>query len=245
MLPHLSELHGAATHLAVVAVPAYALILLLRRAGRSHAALAAIEPWLLGSAVVGVLASGATGLLVWGDAQTTLRGHAFRVGNAHFWLGIALAVTVVVAAGGRWLTRGRASAAPMPLLLAGMVAVVLVAAQGYLGGRMTYDEGVGVFAGGQLAQSAGGAKRLEVALARGQSSAVAGRTAFQAGGLGCARCHGDLAQGGRAPALAGGIELRRFRRVHGDGLFPPAIVSDDDVRAVDAWLQSLPRIHGR
>ena len=27
MLPHLSELHGAATHLAVVAIPLYALLL--------------------------------------------------------------------------------------------------------------------------------------------------------------------------------------------------------------------------
>jgi hypothetical protein len=33
-MPHLSELHGAATHLAVVAVPIYLLVLLTRRAGR-------------------------------------------------------------------------------------------------------------------------------------------------------------------------------------------------------------------
>ena len=29
------------------------------------------------------------------QAQTTLRGHAFRIGNAHFWLGIAVAIIVV------------------------------------------------------------------------------------------------------------------------------------------------------
>lgn len=45
-MPHLSELHGAATHLAVVAVPVYVLVLL----------------------------AGATGLLVRGRAQTMLRG---------------------------------------------------------------------------------------------------------------------------------------------------------------------------
>jgi hypothetical protein len=48
-MPHLSELHGAATHLAVVAIPLFAVLHFLRRAGR-----------------------GATGLLVWGQAQTTL-----------------------------------------------------------------------------------------------------------------------------------------------------------------------------
>jgi len=37
-MPHLSELHGAATHLAVVAVPVYLLILLVRRSGRGFSA---------------------------------------------------------------------------------------------------------------------------------------------------------------------------------------------------------------
>jgi hypothetical protein len=32
-MPHLSELHGAATHLAVVAIPVYLVVLLCRRAG--------------------------------------------------------------------------------------------------------------------------------------------------------------------------------------------------------------------
>jgi mono/diheme cytochrome c family protein len=39
-MPHLSELHGAATHLAVVAVPVYLLTLLVRRSGRGGTALA-------------------------------------------------------------------------------------------------------------------------------------------------------------------------------------------------------------
>jgi hypothetical protein len=30
-----------------------------------------------------------------------------------------------------------------------------------------------------------------------------------------------------------------FRRVHGAGLFPPAVVSDRDFAAVDAWLKTL------
>src|SRR6476620_4507308 len=100
-MPHLSELHGAATNLAVVAVPVYLLILLVRRAGRGGAPLAAAEPWVVGAAVVGVALAGLTGLLVWGQAQTTLRGHSFRIGTVHFWLGIALAVLILVLAGWR------------------------------------------------------------------------------------------------------------------------------------------------
>ena len=37
-----------------------------------------------------------TGLLVWGQAQTTLRGNAFRLGTLHFWLGIGLSAVVIV-----------------------------------------------------------------------------------------------------------------------------------------------------
>jgi uncharacterized membrane protein len=251
-LPHLSELHGAATHLAVVAIPVYVLVLVVRRsatrgrvgparrADAGDVVLATVEPWLLGAAVAGVLAAGATGLLVWGEAQTTLRGQAFRVGSAHFWLGIALAVLVVACAAWRWSVQsGGHPTHSYPMVLGGLLALVLVIAQGYLGGRMTYDEGVGVFAGGQLAQSAAGAKRLDVALSKGSSAVDAGKDAFAASGLGCARCHGDLARGGRGPGLAGGIDLTRFRHVHGDGLFPARIVSDDDVGAIDAWLRTL------
>jgi mono/diheme cytochrome c family protein len=127
----------------------------------------------------------------------------------------------------------------------GTLALVAVLAQGYLGGRMTYDQGVGVDGGGEFAQTARGAKGLEVALARGTGPASAGRQAFSRSGLGCASCHGDQAQGLRGPDLAGGAELAQFRRVHGSGLFPPAVVSDRDFAAVNAWLRTLPRPAGR
>ena len=113
--------------------------------------------------------------------------------------------------------------------------------QGYLGGRMTYDQAVGVFDGGELAQSATGASARHVALAKGMSEAAAGRQAFSESGLGCASCHGDLAQGDRGPSLAGGRDVEEFRHVHGHGLFPPQIVSDRDFYAIDAWLATLPR----
>src|SRR5205085_490743 len=99
-----SELHGAATHLAVIAIPVYAIVLMLRRFGPDHQTLAHVEPWLLGGALAGVAAAGVTGLLVRGQAQTTLRGSANSAGTLHFWLGIAIAVVIVAAVAIRLLT---------------------------------------------------------------------------------------------------------------------------------------------
>jgi uncharacterized membrane protein len=237
---HLSELHGAATHLAVVAIPVYVLLLIARRFRPGHPTLAQVEPWALGAAVAGIAAAGATGLLVWGEAQTGLRGHAFRNGTAHFWLGIGLGIVVLLVGLLRHqsVRRGRPTHRPA-FLAAGAVALAAVSLQGYLGGRMTYEHGVGVDAGGQLAQTGAGAKALDVALARGATPQQAGRAAFSDRGLGCARCHGDLAQGERAPRLAGGTELEQFRRVHAHGLFPRKMVSDGDFAAIETWLRSL------
>jgi mono/diheme cytochrome c family protein len=239
-MPHLAELHGAATHLAVVAIPVYLLVLLVRRAGRGGTALAAAEPWVIGGALAGVALAGVTGLLVWGQAKTSLRGSSFRIGTAHFWLGIAMAALVLALAGWRrFRVAGDRHTHGPELVAGGALALVAVLAQGYLGGRMTYHHGVGVDRGGQFAQTAVGAARLDVALATGARPAAAGQQAFAAAGLGCAACHGDRAQGLRGPRLAGGVELGRFRRVHGHGLFPPQVISDRDFAAIDAWLKTL------
>jgi uncharacterized membrane protein len=240
-MPHLSELHGAATHLAVVAIPLFAVLHFLRRAGRGGPAVAGAEPWALGAALAGIAAAGVTGLLVWGQAQTTLRGQHFRIGTAHFWLGIAVAVLAVAAAGDWYRARRRDGPAHRPRVVPALavLTVVGVVVQGYLGGRMTYDDGVGVYDGGQMAQTAAGVAQLGSALAKGIDQASAGRMAFSAQGLGCARCHGDLAQGLRGPSLAGGRDVADFRRVHGHGLFPARAVGDRDFAAIDAWLRTL------
>src|SRR4051794_20951938 len=116
-MPHLSELHGAATHLAVVAIPLFAIVHFLRRAGRGGAAVVGAEPWALGAAIVGIAASGLTGLLVWGEAQTTLRGQHFRLGNVHFWLGIAVAVLAVAALADWVVSRRPHRERPRPAVL--------------------------------------------------------------------------------------------------------------------------------
>jgi mono/diheme cytochrome c family protein len=239
-MPHLSELHGAATHLAVIAIPVYVLVLLARRLELGGDWLRDAEPWVVGAALAGTLLAGATGLLVWGQAQTTLRGTSFRVGTIHFWLGIALTLMTVALVAWRFRrVRTARHTHSVELLGGGVIVLVAVFAQGYLGGRMTYNSGVGVASGGQLAQSASGAARLDAALAQGMQPAKAGRMAFSTSGLGCASCHGALAQGERGPRLAGGRDLADFRRVHGRGLFPPRIVSDRDFAAVDAYLRTL------
>ena len=223
-MPHLSELHGAATHLAVVAIPLFAVLHFLRRAGRGGAAVAGAEPWALGAALVGIAAAGVTGLLVWGQAQTTLRGQHFRVGDVHFWLGIAVAVLAVAAAGDWYRARRRDGPTHRPKVVP-LLAVLIVAGvvvQGYLGGRMTYDDGVGVYDGGQLAQTAAGVAQLDVALSKGTDQRYDRRARWPSPRRAwvAPRRHGDLAEGLRAPPLAGGREVADFRRVHAHGLFP-------------------------
>jgi mono/diheme cytochrome c family protein len=245
-MPHLSELHGAATHLAVVAIPVFAILHLVRRAGRGGPALPGAEAWALGAALVGLAAAGVTGLLVWGQAQTTLRGGHFGVGTWHFWLGVVVAVLALAAAADWVITRRRHGEWHRPTIVP-VLAVLIVAGvvvQGYLGGRMTYDRGVGVYDAGEHAQTAVGAEELNIALAQGKDMVLAGREAFSAEGLGCATCHGDRAQGERGPTLAGGRDVAEFRSVHQHGLFGPKVVTDRDFAAINAWLKTLGRPGG-
>src|SRR4051794_11933584 len=149
-MPHLSELHGAATHLAVVAVPVYLLILLVRRTGRGGDAPAAAEPWILGAALAGIGLAGITGLLVWGQSKTMLRGSSGRLGTVHFWLGITLAVLVAAVAGWRWRrTSGNRHTHGLELVTGGVLALVAVLAQGYIGGRPTHQPTPRTDSGGQ------------------------------------------------------------------------------------------------
>jgi mono/diheme cytochrome c family protein len=245
-MPHLSELHGASTHLAVVAIPVFAILHFLRRAGRGGAAVVGAEPWALAASLLGVATSGLTGLLVWGQAQTTLRGSHFGIGSVHFWLGIAIAALSVAVTADWYLSRRRDGVAHRPVIVPVLAVLIVagVAVQGYLGGRKTYHRAVGVADGGELARTAAGTAQLDVALAKGADPATAGKQAFSETGLGCASCHGELAKGDRGPALAGGRDLDEFRRVHGHGLFPEQVVTDRDFAAIDAWLRTLPRAPG-
>jgi mono/diheme cytochrome c family protein len=224
-----------------VAIPLFAILYACRRAGIGGQAMEQAESYALYACAIGVALAGVTGLLVWGQAQTTLRGQSFRLGTAHLWIGVGIAVLVAIPAVAHANAHWRGMRRPAPLVFGGIAILATVGAlvQGYLGGRMTYAQAVGIDEGGQLTQSAVGAERLNLELAQGVPDARAGQEAFGTSGLGCASCHGDQAQGARGPQLAGGVDLARFRRVHEHGLFPKKIVTDRDFAAIDAWLRTL------
>lgn len=234
-----AEIHAATTHLAVVALPLYALLLILRWRGVTR--WEAAEPWILGAGVAGMLLSGVTGLVVRGESLTQLRGGHNTVGVVHFYLGIAIAVLVVVATATRLLRhrRGRPAPAGLPWVAVALLVALAVFGQGYFGGRMTYVHGVGVDSLGEGAQTARASSALAVALATGTPQADAGKQAFGTTGLGCAGCHGERGQGDRGPRIAGGVEVEEFRGVHGGGLFPSSVVTDQQFDAVNAYLKTL------
>ena len=223
-MPHLSELHGAATHLAVVAIPLFAILhfVAARRPRRpavgGRRALGARRARSSASRRAGV-----TGLLVWGQAQTTLRGQHFRIGTAHFWLGIGRGprgarrwrlVPVTAAGSGPPTGRSRAGAGRLSSLGLGRAGLP----------RRADDlpPGVGVFDGGQMAQTAHGAARAERRAGhghvrgRGRQAGVLGR------GPGLRALPRRPGPGPARPAPGRAArELEEFRRVHGHGLFPP------------------------
>lgn len=62
--------------------------------------------------------------------------------------------------------------------------------------------------------------------------------------VGCSACHGQNGEGGVGPPLAGHTEEQVFRQVRtpkGDVMppFPPEKLSDDEVRAIAAWIATL------
>ncbi len=238
-MPHLSELHGAATHLAVVALPLYLILLVLRRLGRGGDAVRLWEPWVLGAALLGIVDSGLTGLLVRGESQTQLRGSDYGIGSIHFWLGIAITLLVLGVVAQRLIAaraRGRRGRRRDRVAL---VAASGVLAQGYFGGRMTYQQGVGVEAMGQGRQTAIGATRLQPTSAGGMSEVAAGRRAFGVEGLGCARVPrrqgaGRPRSGARRWPRDRGVPRGARRRA-----VPAQVVTDRDFQALDAYLRSL------
>jgi uncharacterized membrane protein len=235
----LSEIHGLIVHLPLLAVPVLALLVLLERLGRGGDLVRHSQPWVLGAAAAGSVVAVGSGLLVLGGAQKTLRGSTGQLIWIHLGLGVALGLALLLL-GWLWWRAASKGASPSFRARAGIAgaALVLVVGVGYVGGKMVYAQGVGVDAGGQFAQTARGASMLAAGLATHSDTVALGKDAFQTG-LGCGSCHGMDAQGGRAPALAGGVELSWFRDAHGKELFPASVVTDPMFQAVDDWLKTL------
>jgi uncharacterized membrane protein len=237
----LPEIHGLLVHLPVLAVPVVFVLAALRWRGRGGTAVAAAEPWAFAAAAVGSGLAVLSGLTVFQDARTTLRGSAQWLVLIHLGLGLILVTLFGIVGVARWRARdGRHRGVPETLVaLTGLVGVVLVVVIGYVGGRMVYVRAVGIQDGGELAQTASGAATVAADLARGQGAVSVGKWAFQ-DGFGCASCHGTLAQGGRGPGLSGGFQVRRFEHTHGTGLFPASMVTPAMIGALEAWLRTKP-----
>jgi len=238
-MPSLSEIHGLLVHLPLLAVPVLALLVTLERLGRGGDLVRRTQPWVLGAGATGAVVAVLSGLLVLGGAQQTLRGSTGKLVWIHLGLGVALALSLLLLVW-IWWRAGGLSATPTFGARASIAAaaLVLTVAVGFVGGKMVYAQGVGVHAGGQFAQTARGASLLAAGLATNADRLALGKQAYQTG-LGCGSCHGMEAQGGSAPALAGGVELEGFRGTHGNGLFPANVVTDPMFQVVDDWLKTL------
>jgi uncharacterized membrane protein len=238
-VPSLSEIHGLIVHLPLLAVPVLALLVLLELLGRGGDLVRRTQPWVLGAGAVGAVVAVGSGLLVLGGAQKTLRGSTGKLIWIHLGLGVVLALALLLL-GWLWWRSASKGASPAFGTRASIAAVslVLVVSVGYVGGKMVYAQGVGVDAGGQFAQTARGAEMLAAGLATHTDPVALGKQAYQTG-LGCGSCHGMDAQGDRAPALAGGVELSWFRDAHAKELFPASVVTDPMFQALDDWLKTL------
>lgn len=232
----LPEIHGLIVHLPILAVPVVFVLGFLRWQERGGEAVARAEPWAFGAAVVGCGLAFLSGLTVFQDARTTLRGHTVTLVYVHLALAFVLTAAFAVVGFFRW----KRSVGERLVALTGLAGVVLVVVIGYIGGRMVYIHAVGIDKGGELAQTASAASTIAVDLSRHESQVAIGKWAWQQG-LGCAACHGMRAQGARGPGLSGiGFDVARFRHTHGSGLFPAQIVSDRMLAAVNAWLRTKP-----
>lgn len=231
----LPEIHGLVVHLPILAVPVVFVLGFLRWREHGGEAVARAEPWAFAAAALGSVLAFVSGLTVFQDARTTLRGSTVTLSYVHLALAFVLTASLVVVGLFRW--RRRVSEAVVAVT--GLVGVLLVVVIGYIGGRMVYIHAVGIHSGGALAQTADAATIAAVDLAQGKSRVRVGKWEFQQG-FGCASCHGPKAQGGRGPGLSGGFEIGNFEDTHGTGLFPASIVTPSMIGALEAWLGTKP-----
>ena len=98
--------------------------------------------WLIGLGVLGALAAASVGFLDF--LGLPRRTPVFRVGLLH--MSLNLAVTAAYAVGFAWRTSGDGPSGPVgiPMLVLSVLSIAVLAASGYLGGRLAYHYGVRV-----------------------------------------------------------------------------------------------------
>ena len=136
--------YGHPFHPVMVTVPIGAwvssVVLDIASLTTDNAALAEASLWLIGVGIVGALLAAVLGLL---DLSTIPRGtKAFKTGIAHMSLNL---VVVALFAVGFWVRYAQGTeSVPTSALISSLVAVALLGASGWLGGKLAYHYGVRV-----------------------------------------------------------------------------------------------------
>jgi len=205
--------------------------------------------WLVLVGTAGALASVATGLFDY--LSIPMPPHARDTATTHLFLGLAVTVLYGLQV---WLRRrdagararfssdeeaARLSYSPALLLLA-LISVMTVGVQGWLGGEVSHVHGVGVVAERKRPD----AMRLTTTTSEDTPSVVSGQEVYRRV---CAGCHGDKAQGGVGPRLAGGEspyeleEIVKIVRVGQPPLMPSfgKELTSEELGAVAAYAYSL------
>jgi uncharacterized membrane protein len=201
-----------------------------------HRALRVAGTLLWVGGLAGVITAIITGIRVQHNARMVLP--SLTDFNFHVGLGYALLGTVALAAVIRLTALAmRKNDAATLQAAGGAVAVGLLIAAAFYGGQMVYDDGIGVKKGGVYAATGAAAAEIERTRPSMPSAMDRGAKAYSV--LGCAICHGPSGEGARGPELSSEHVLEEFREEHGDLQFSQRLVSDDTVRDIAAWLDTL------
>ncbi len=201
-----------------------------------HPGLRAAGLLLLIGGLIGAIAAVLTGVVVKQNAELVLP--SLTDFTIHAALGFALLVIVGALAIARvWILVASKSPIILPQVIVGVVAIGLILAVGFYGGRLVYDRGIGVAEGGIYYEIAQEVVELERIRAVTPNAVERGAEAYRR--LGCSACHGEQAEGGRGGDLKARKVQEEFYETHGSRNFPPEIVTQEIVDDIGAWLERV------
>ena len=135
-------LHPALVHVPTGLFPAALIFDLVSRSGGGSNVAVRISFAAIAVGVVAALAAAPTGLADWWEIKPQKPAH--KLGLWHMVLNIAVLLVMIASFVIRWRDGLDARMVSIPALSLCAVANIVLAASGYLGGRMVYDHGVSV-----------------------------------------------------------------------------------------------------